>query len=74
MEGGFIFVWSQNIKGFEPDRPGNMTPLVFGGPENKVGFILELGLITIYELHFIPYRKNRKQINCYQQKIGCLML
>ena len=47
MEGGFIFVWSQNIKGFGPDRPGNMNPpLVFEGPENKGGFILELGLIV----------------------------
>ena len=47
MEGGFIFAWSQNIKRIESDRPGNMNPLVFEGPENKGGFILELGLIAI---------------------------
>ena len=48
MEGGFIFGWSQNLKRIELDRPGNMTPpLVFEGPENKGGFILEIGLITV---------------------------
>ena len=47
MEGGFIFICSQNIKGIRIDRPGIMTPFLFWGPENNGGgFILELGLIS----------------------------
>ena len=47
MEGGFIFVWSQNIKGFGPDRPGNMKPPLFWRVlRTRGGFILELGLMT----------------------------
>ena len=48
MEGGFIFVWSQNLKRIEPDRPGNMKPPLFLRVlRTRGGFILEIGLITV---------------------------
>ena len=51
MEGGFIFVWSQNIKGFEPDRPGNMKPPLFLRVlRTRGGVILEIGLIRFTDL------------------------